>query len=96
MSAFGLIIIINSTCDNTCWQSWFKYIYSGAESSYYSSTAQMQSNYCENSGVTDFTQFVLTKANSYSNYIYVLYGFICISISFNLYFTYNSKSLYSN
>lgn len=75
-----LAIILSLTCDSTCWTSWFNNFYPGS-ADMWSDEEGIKKNYCENQSITSFDVWILTKSNSWSNYFFVLFGFIEITVA---------------
>jgi len=73
-----VFMIISMNCTSECWSFWFSGYFKGSEE-----TKDTLNNhpYCENKGISSMNDFMLTRTNSLSNYIYVLFGCIDIALA---------------
>ena len=75
-----VVFVMSLACDKKCWTSWFKGFYTDSEAMYKSENKIINNSYCENKAITSFEPWVLTPVNSWSNYAFVFWGFVCITI----------------
>ena len=75
----GIGVIISASCDSTCWASWFDGYYTGSNVQR-SQASVVADFYCENQAITNFDVFVLTPVNSWSNYSFVFFGSLLITL----------------
>lgn len=86
-------LTISANCTSECWDSWF--------SGYFKDSGKVKDilknhPYCENKGIPSMDEFMLTKTNSLSNYIYVMFGSIDITLAIFCYQNFDDKQFSRN
>ena len=74
-------IIINHSCDHACWSKWYKGFFVGSSELWGSKHQVINEEYCENKAITTFDAFILSTSNAWSNYAFVMFGFLEIAVA---------------
>ena len=82
ITLWAIFLTISMNCTSECWTSWFSGYFEGSEET---KNTLHNHPYCENKGISSMDDFMLTRTNSLSNYIYVMFGSIDIVLAIYCY-----------